>query len=77
MSDELRARRAEERRARAVLVRTQISDHSADACPISGEEALSLATQLTRHAWAMAGLHLPSYSRHDIPIRFVDSAHRD
>lgn len=42
-----------------------------DLSPISGEEAISLATQLSREAFSLAGREQPTYAREDIPVRFV------
>lgn len=38
---------------------------------ISGAEAISLVTTLTRAAWSLAGRPFPSYARKDTPYVFV------
>jgi hypothetical protein len=42
-----------------------------DPDPLRGAAALSLAATLNRECWALAGLVFPTYSRAEIPIRFV------
>jgi len=66
-----RAARTESRRKRAVLNRTKLSPREPDPAPVSGAEALGLVTRLTREGWSAAGLEIPTYSRSDIPVRFV------
>lgn len=66
-----RRRRAEARRGRMRIVKT---DHgtTADASPVRGEEAMSLVWPLTRTSWMLAGRPFPTYTRAEIPFRFVD-----
>jgi len=71
MSDEERRQRAEERRRRAVLIRTRLGAPEIDLQPIEGPDAISLVTQLTRQSWALSGNPWPTYSRGEIPCRFV------
>jgi hypothetical protein len=70
MEDPGRLARAEDRRKRAMLRRTRLSD-AADPSPIRGVEALSLLARLTRESWSLAGLEEPSYTRAQIPCRCV------
>jgi hypothetical protein len=70
MEDPERLVRAEDRRKRATLRRTNLSD-SVDPSPIRGVEALSLLARLTRESWSLAGLVEPSYTRAQIPCRCV------
>ena len=42
-----------------------------DLSPIAGAEAVSLVQKLTDESWALAGLPFPSYTRAEIPCRFV------
>lgn len=53
------------------LHRTRLQPHEADFSPVAGEDALSLVTRLTEEGWTAAGLPEPSYSRSEIPVRFV------
>ncbi|MBE7486546.1 MAG: hypothetical protein HS104_42060 [Polyangiaceae bacterium] len=39
--------------------------------PISGCDAVSLVTRLSRESWLETGLELPGYSRKQTPYRFV------
>ena len=66
-----RRARAEARRSSAVIQRSTLHEGERDLSPISGVEALSLATRLTRESWSLSGRPLPSYSRKTIPVRFV------
>ena len=70
MEDPGRLARAEDRRKRAILRKTNLSD-SVDPRPIRGVEALSLLVRLTRESWSLAGLEEPSYTRAQIPCRCV------
>lgn len=71
MSETDRRLRAEERRRRAVLQRAPLGEVEPDLDPISGAEAISLVTQLTRESWSLSGRPWPQYSRADTPYRFV------
>lgn len=71
MNDEARKQRADERRRRAVLIRTRLGAPEVDADPIDGPEAISLVTQLTRQSWTLSGQPWPTYRRAEIPCRFV------
>ncbi len=71
MSEEARRQRAEERRHRAVLIRTRLGAPEIDLDPIEGPDAISLVTQLTRQSWALSGNPWPTYRRSEIPCRFI------
>ena len=71
MDDTARHMRADQRRQRAVLQRTHLGAADGDAHSISGADALSLVTQLTRHSWSLTGQPWPEYRRADTPYRFV------
>jgi hypothetical protein len=71
MGDSDRQKRAEARRSRAVLNRTQLRAAEADLSPVSGADAISLAVRLTTESWSLAGRPEPQYPRHQIPCRFV------
>ena len=71
MSDAERKARADARRSRIVLHRTTLHEGEKDLDPVSGEEAISLLTTLSRQSWSMSGRPLPSYTRSEIPIAFV------
>jgi hypothetical protein len=68
-----RERRAEERRGRIVLRKTTLGDER-DPWPLAGEDAVSLATSLTRAAWSMAGHPVMQTDRSSLPFRFVRRA---
>jgi hypothetical protein len=70
MEDPERLARAEDRRKRAILRRTRLSD-AVDPSPLRGIEALSLVARLTSESWSLAGLEEPKYGRREIPVRFV------
>jgi hypothetical protein len=71
MHDEERRARADVRRLRAVLRKGMLQAREHDFDPISGPAALSLLTRLTDESWSLSGLPWPSYSRQEIPCRFV------
>lgn len=71
MSDPDRRARAEERRRRAVLRKARLEPIEADLSPLFGTEAVSLVYRLTTESWALARLDEPTYSREQIPWRFV------
>ncbi|MCC6993221.1 MAG: hypothetical protein IT370_01200 [Deltaproteobacteria bacterium] len=71
MSDAGRRARAAARASRVVLHKAQLQNREADPCPIHGPEALSLVHVLTQEGWSLAGLPQPSYTRDEIPCRFV------
>lgn len=72
MSDSDRRRRADARRARAVLHRTSLDCSDADGdAPVTGAVAVSLAARLSRWSWSLAGRKRPAYGRSETPCRFV------
>jgi hypothetical protein len=73
MSDEAAQRRAraEARRGRMILRKTTLSEGEIDLSPVWGEAAVSLVTELSETSWFFSGAPWPSYSRRQIPCRFV------
>lgn len=71
MSDSDRRRRAEARRARAVLRRATLGTEDAAQEALAGAAAISLAVRLSRWSWSLAGGTRPTYERSAIPCRFV------
>jgi hypothetical protein len=71
MAEADRRARAEARRAHVILHKSTLLEIEDDLTPIRGDEAVSLVHRLTREAWSLAGLDLPTYSRKDTPCRFV------
>jgi hypothetical protein len=71
MDDVGRRQRAEVRRARASLYKTSLSFQERDLSPIRGADAISLVMHLTRESYSLAGLAEPTYTRAEIPCRFV------
>lgn len=73
MSVSDREARAEARKRRAVLRKTSLTDRAPgdDLDPVRGAEAVSLAHQLSRECWGLAGNDVPSYPREQTPCRFV------
>ncbi len=58
-------------RARTITIRKTTVGHEQDLSPIRGADAISLATQLSREAFSLAGHAVPAYAREHIPVRFV------
>jgi hypothetical protein len=54
-----------------ILRKSRLGASELDLSPISGAEALSLVFRLTKLSYSLAGHTAPSYSRTDIPCRFV------
>jgi hypothetical protein len=71
MSEVGRKLRAEQRRKRAIIHRYRSNEAEPDIFPISGADAISLATSLTRESWSISGRRWPDYTRKDTPYRFV------
>jgi hypothetical protein len=63
--------RAEKRRTTTLLRRTKLMRQEEDFSPVSGPDALSLVTRLTRESWSLSDLDVPTYSREATPYRFV------
>lgn len=53
------------------LHKGQVGDPEVDFSPVSGAEALSLVHRLTLTSFSLAGLARPTYTRAQIPCRFV------
>jgi hypothetical protein len=66
-----REARAARRRQSIVLNRTRLKRAESDLTPLSGLAAIALVQQLTRETWAIARKPIPTYSRKEIPVRFV------
>lgn len=58
-------------RARTITIRKTTVGDEQDLSPLRGAEAISLATQLSREAFSLAGHSPPAYDREHIPVRFV------
>jgi len=71
MSDAERKARAKARRARITLHKALLGAVEHDLSPISGPAAVSLVHRLSLEAWSLSGRQLPSYTRAEIPVRFV------
>jgi hypothetical protein len=71
MDDAERRPRAEDRKRSAVLSKSRLGEPERDLTPIRGADAISLVTRLTRESWELSGRPLPTYSRRQIPCRFV------
>ena len=71
MSDDERTARAEVRRLRAVLRKGTLQVREHDFDPVFGLAAISLLTRLSDESWSLSGRPWPSYSRQEIPCRFV------
>jgi len=54
-----------------VLHRTSLRSREEDLHPVTGGEAISLLSRLTRESWRTAGLDEPTSSREETPYRFV------
>ncbi len=59
------------RRASVMHIHKATLGHEIDLSPVRGASAISLATQLSREAFSLAGREQPTYAREDIPVRFV------
>lgn len=66
-----RRTRAQARRGRAVIRKTQLQRVEEDLGEVRGAEAISLVTALTREGWSLSGRREPEYSRAQTPYRFV------
>lgn len=69
MDDDARRERAKARRQGITLRKARWNDPDPDG--IRGAAAVSLTATLSLECWALAGLEFPTYSRAEIPIRFV------
>lgn len=59
------------RRASMMRIHKATLGHEIDLSPIRGASAISLATQLSREAFSLAGREQPTYPRESIPVHFV------
>jgi hypothetical protein len=66
-----RKARAARRRQSTVLHRTSLKRVESDLTPLSGLAAIALVERLTLESWAAARKPTPTYSREEIPVRFV------
>lgn len=64
-------KRAEARRAGAVLNKPRLSADEAELSPVPGPDAIALAVRLTLESWSLTGEPEPNYTREQIPCRFV------
>lgn len=64
-------KRAQARRERMTIRKGRLGDPEVDFSPVSGAEALSLVHRLTLTSFALAVLPQPTYTRAQIPCRFV------
>ncbi|HEX7603104.1 MAG TPA: hypothetical protein VF316_15915 [Polyangiaceae bacterium] len=71
MSEAERRARAEVRRQTAVLHRARLAPVEGDFDPVTGADAVSLSCKLSLESWSATGQPLPTYTRAQIPIRFV------
>lgn len=71
-----RRQRAKERRERITIVRVGRDQLDPDEPRIHGEAGIELAARLTRMAWELSGLPLPTYSRENTPYVFVPHSER-
>lgn len=71
MEDADRQHRAQARKARMTLHKSHLAAAETDPEPVYGAQALSLAARLTRESWSLTGIAEPSYTRSQIPCRFV------
>ena len=69
-SDEQRRARSAVRQATATLRKLRLGDVVDDA-PVSGAAAISLATRLTRAAYALAGTPVVAATNNRLIVRFV------
>ena len=54
-----------------VLRKATLAPVEADLDTIRGAEAVALVDRLTRESWTLGGFALPTYTRDQIPCRFV------
>lgn len=63
-------RRAAARRERLVITMRRLGEDDVEA-GVTGEDAISLVSQLSMTAWAWSGEALPQLHRHELPVRFI------
>jgi hypothetical protein len=71
VSDAERRERARARSGRVILHKAQLQPDELDLSPVDGAEGVSLLTRLSIQSHRMAGLSEPTYTRRNIPVRFV------
>lgn len=71
VSDIDRKLRAERRRHRTQIRYVRTSDVDVESSGIRGIEAISLAWQLSKDAWAISGQPFPEYDREKTPVRVI------
>jgi hypothetical protein len=54
-----------------VLHKARLGEQDGDGGGVTGAEAVSLVTQLTRHCWALQGETIHPLDRGALPVRFV------
>jgi len=64
-------KRAQARRERMTLHKGRVGEPEVDFSPVSGAEAISLVHRLTLASFSLAGQSRPTYTRAQIPCRFV------
>lgn len=64
-------KRAQARRERMTLHKGRLGEPEVDFSPVSGAEAISLVHRLTMASFSLAGYSRPTYTRAQIPCRFV------
>lgn len=63
--------RAKARGERMTLRKARLGEPEVDPTPISGAEAISLVSRLTRTSYFLSGHEAATYTRRTIPCRFV------
>ena len=63
--------RAKFRAQRMTIRKARLGEPDVDLSPISGAEAISLVRRLTQTSYALSGQPWPTYTRAEIPCKFV------
>lgn len=63
--------RAKARGERMTLRKARLGEPEVDLTPISGEDAISLVSRLTRTSYSLSGQQAATYTRRTIPCQFV------
>lgn len=63
--------RAKARGERMTLRKARLGEPEVELTPVSGADAISLVTRLTRTSYSLAGYQAAAYTRRSIPCRFV------
>jgi hypothetical protein len=64
-------KRAQARRERMTLRKGRLGESEVDFTPVFGSEAISLVYRLTLASYSLAGQARPTYTREQIPCKFV------